>query len=73
MIRASTPTARWQGWLRYVAAIVLAAFAALVRLGFLQSLGTRNVYLTFYPAVMWRPFTGALGGPAGGCYFRRPG
>jgi PAS domain S-box-containing protein len=47
----------------YVAAIVVVAAATLVRLGFLGSLGTRAVFVTFYPAVMLAALYGGL--PAG--------
>ncbi len=39
-------------WLRYGAAVALVAAAALVRLDFLQILGNRNIFLTFFPAVI---------------------
>ena len=46
--------------LRYLAAVVLVAAAALVRLGFLQALGTRATYVTFYPAVIVAALYGGL-------------
>jgi PAS domain S-box-containing protein len=49
--------------LRYFTAIVVVAAAALVRLGFLQALGTRATFVTFYPAVMLAALYGGL--PAG--------
>jgi PAS domain S-box-containing protein len=55
--------ARERRKLRYLAAVVLVAAAALVRLGFLQALGTRATYVTFYPAVMLAALYGGL--PAG--------
>ncbi|MGA2747883.1 MAG: PAS domain S-box protein [Verrucomicrobiota bacterium] len=51
---------RWRKWLRFIAAILLAVLAAMLRLGLLQNLGTRNVYLTFYPAVMLAALYGGL-------------
>ena len=39
-------------WLRYGAAVLLPVAAAALRLDFLQVMGNRNVYLTFYPAVI---------------------
>ena len=47
---------RW----RYVVAFAVVAAAALVRLGFLQVLGTRATYVTFYPAVMLAALYGGL-------------
>lgn len=55
-------TAR-RSWLRYIAAILIVAVAAAVRAEFLGVLGTRIVYVTFYPAVMIAAIYGGL--PAG--------
>lgn len=41
-----------QTWLRYAVAIVLVAFAAVLRIWPLQALGSTLAWLTFYPAVM---------------------
>jgi hypothetical protein len=46
---------------RYGVAIVIAAAAAAARLAFLPELGTRNVFLTFYPAVILAALYGGLG------------
>ena len=39
-------------WLRYGAAMLLPVAAAALRLGFFQVMGSRNVYVMFYPAVI---------------------
>jgi PAS domain S-box-containing protein len=52
--------ARGREPLRYVAAVVIVAAAALVRLGFLQVLGTRATFVTFYPAVVLAALYGGL-------------
>ncbi|MCX5643338.1 MAG: ATP-binding protein [Phycisphaerae bacterium] len=57
------PGARARRTLRSVAALVFVVAAALVRLGFLQTLGTRATFVTFYPAVMLAALYGGL--PAG--------
>jgi PAS domain S-box-containing protein len=57
------PGAHGRRRLRYVAALVFVVAAALVRLGFLQALGTRATFVTFYPAVMLAALYGGL--PAG--------
>ena len=46
------------GWL--LAAIVIVAAATLIRLTALQALGLRNVYLTFFPAVVLAALYGGL-------------
>ena len=48
------PGARGRRRLRYVAALVFVVAAALVRLGFLQVLGMRATFVTFYPAVLYQ-------------------
>ncbi len=48
----SEPATPWRRRLRYVVALGLVAAAALVRLGFLQTLENRAAFVTFYPAVM---------------------
>jgi len=52
----------WQaaGWHRYVVAVALTAAAAIVRLVFLQALGTQVAFVTFYPAVMIAALYGGL-------------
>jgi PAS domain S-box-containing protein len=54
------PGARGRRTLRYVAALVFVVAAALVRLGFLQALGMRATFVTFYPAVMLAALYGGL-------------
>jgi PAS domain S-box-containing protein len=48
-------------WLRLVVASVLAGAALGLRLGLLQVMGTRQPFLTFYPAVMLAALYGGLG------------
>jgi len=55
-----TPGGLGRRKLRYLAAVAVVAVAALVRLGFLQVLGTRATYVTFYPAVMLAALYGGL-------------
>jgi len=59
----SAPLYPGRRWLRYVAALLLPVAAAMVRLGFFPALGTRNVYVLFYPAVTLAALYGGL--PAG--------
>ena len=59
----SASGARGRRKLRYLVAIVFVAAATVVRLGFLQALGTRATFVTFYPAVMLAALYGDL--PAG--------
>jgi PAS domain S-box-containing protein len=47
-------------WLRYVVAIVIVVVAVAVRLKFLQTIGTGNVFLTLYPAVTIAALYGGL-------------
>ena len=47
-------------WLRLAVGIAIVFAAAALRLEFLQSLGTRNVFLTFFPAVMLASLYGGL-------------
>jgi PAS domain S-box-containing protein len=55
-----TPGGLGRRKLRYLAAVAVVAVAALVRLGFLQALGPRAVFVTFYPAVMLAALYGGL-------------
>jgi PAS domain S-box-containing protein len=55
-----TPGGLGRRRLRYLAAVVVVAAAALVRLGFLQALGKRVTFVTFYPAVMLAALYGGL-------------
>ncbi len=52
-------------WLRYVVAMVFVGVAIAVRVVFLHTLGLRNFYLTFYPAVI---ITALYGGLAAGLF-----
>jgi PAS domain S-box-containing protein len=45
---------------RYIVAVALTAAAAIVRLVFLQALGTQAAFVTFYPAVMVSALYGGL-------------
>ena len=45
-------SARYWGWLRYLAAILIVIVGGMIRILFLSSLGQRIVWVTFYPAVM---------------------
>ena len=49
-----------QSWLRYIAAIALVAFAAMLRIWPLQALESNLAWLTFYPAVMVAAIYGGL-------------
>ena len=52
---------RHPAWLRYAVAVALTVGALLVRQWFLQTLELRNVFLTFYPAVILASLYGGLG------------
>ena len=58
MPEARPPAGLWSVW-----TVILVAAATLLRLGFLQMLGTRATYITFYPAVTLAALYGGL--PAG--------
>ena len=54
------PLARRQRRLWVIVTLLVVAAAALVRGGLLHALGTRNVYVTFYPAVVLAALYGGL-------------
>jgi PAS domain S-box-containing protein len=47
-------------WLPFLAAILLPIAAAVIRVEFLQSLGTRVLFITFYPVVTLAAFFGGI-------------
>lgn len=55
------PAALDHGWRRYGLAVVVVAFAAVLRIWPLQALGSSLVWLTFYPAVVVVAIYGGLG------------
>ena len=61
--RSAMPETRPSAQLWSIWSVVLVAAATLLRLGFLQLLGTRATYITFYPAVTLAALYGGL--PAG--------
>jgi PAS domain S-box-containing protein len=48
-------------WYRYAVAVTMVVTATTVRLAFLQSLGLRATFITFYPAVILAALAGGLG------------
>jgi len=55
-----SPQTIHQSWLRYIAAIALVVFAAMLRIWPLQALESGLTWLTFYPAVMIAAIYGGL-------------